>query len=149
MDTDRCDVSVSRNATVEEFVWQVAVGGYEWDGPEYDRHLYPAGPWRTREYQPLKEYSGLFRTFAATPPTEEGILAFANQYGHLGEWPDEPEEYPEGPWDLVTEEELEEYRAACERVPPDEPFHAWVREIRSVRECLEKWDRVQHGEGGE
>jgi hypothetical protein len=134
---------------VEEFVWQVAVDGYEWDGAEYERCLFPAGPWRTREYQPLKEFSGLFRTFAATPPTEEGILAFANQYGHLGAWPNAPEEFPDGTDELDTEEELAEYLAACEKVIPDEPFEAWVEEIRRVRACLERWDRVQRGEGGE
>ena len=37
-----------------------------------------------REYYPLTSFVGLYRTLAATPPTEEGILRFANSYGPLG-----------------------------------------------------------------
>jgi hypothetical protein len=37
------------------------------------------------EYAPLREATGLFRNFAATEPTPEGIRRFALQYGMLGE----------------------------------------------------------------
>jgi hypothetical protein len=37
-----------------------------------------------RFYKPLEEERGLFLTFAATPPTPEGVLHFANRYGPLG-----------------------------------------------------------------
>jgi len=36
------------------------------------------------QYSPLKDSTGLFKIFAATAPTEEGILEFANRYGSLG-----------------------------------------------------------------
>src|SRR5262245_17270383 len=37
-----------------------------------------------KQYDPLQKYPGLFRTFADTPPTQESILGFANEYGSLG-----------------------------------------------------------------
>ena len=37
-----------------------------------------------KSYSPLRTCPGLFRTFAATPPSEDGILGFANRYGMLG-----------------------------------------------------------------
>jgi hypothetical protein len=96
------------------FRWQVPENGYEWldarvplDGgaapPDRGQgqparlltdHFTAAGPGRGRkqalprwrEYDPLRGWGcrTLFRTFAETPPTEQGILTFANQYGGLG-----------------------------------------------------------------
>ena len=39
---------------------------------------------KARRYNPLEEETSLFRMFAETPLTEEGILQFTNQYGWLG-----------------------------------------------------------------
>lgn len=36
-----------------------------------------------KRYPPLVENTGLFRQFAGVQLTEDGILAFANQYGSL------------------------------------------------------------------
>src|SRR5690242_8337086 len=35
-------------------------------------------------YEPLKENTGLFREFAETAPSTEGVLQFATRYGFLG-----------------------------------------------------------------
>lgn len=48
-----------------------------------DRTLIPAAPDQgTRTYEPLEDNT-LFRTFAYTDPTAEGILSFVNRYGPL------------------------------------------------------------------
>ena len=36
-------------------------------------------------YAPMREETGLFRNFAETPPTPDGVLEFANRYGRLGD----------------------------------------------------------------
>ena len=80
---------------VFDFPWQVATEGYRWvrtkaappplgNGNE-GLFLTSAMPLLTpRSYSPLQEYPALFRSFIETAPTEDGILAFANQYGPLG-----------------------------------------------------------------
>jgi hypothetical protein len=141
---------------MNSFTWRVAAGGYEWyNGPGPDDsilitpHLVPAGDWKTREYEPLKEYTGLFRTFAETPPTLEGILEFANQYGHLGHDARAPEGFPEDPNELYTEEDRDRYEAARRVVKPFEAQFDWEMVIDAVRECVEAWDRIQRREGNE
>src|SRR5215831_3931110 len=101
-------------AGVFEFTWDVYEGGYRWvetvqaraltqptplkpaidheaAGAEVRPQLFltdglplTAGSFRARHYQPLHLHSSLFRTFAETVPTREGILAFADEYGPLG-----------------------------------------------------------------
>jgi hypothetical protein len=45
----------------------------------------PEGPAPdVRWYFPLDQYPALFRTFADTPTTPEGVLQFANRFGMLG-----------------------------------------------------------------
>jgi hypothetical protein len=82
------------------FEWEVPVGGFRWvgDPPGYNEgesvdpsnpglrgtlRMVPSDEWRRRRYQPL-EVPALFRIFAFTQSTAEGVLAFANQYGPLG-----------------------------------------------------------------
>src|SRR5947209_1749430 len=68
-----------------DFTWRVAVGGYRWqDSPDGPALVPAGGAWREREYQPLEEFTGLFRTFADADPSPEGFLRFANEYGPLG-----------------------------------------------------------------
>jgi transposase-like protein len=71
-----------------DFVWEVPAHGFRWIASEGTIQLSeraPAGGRRqVRRYRPLDRYPALFRIFAGTPPTEDGILAFANQYGVLG-----------------------------------------------------------------
>src|SRR5262245_38740516 len=71
-----------------DFTWPVAVSGYEWraffDGASNALGLEPVQRWPVRHYAPLEEVTGLFLTLAATNPTPDEVLAFANRFGHLG-----------------------------------------------------------------
>src|SRR5262249_10502563 len=86
-----CHENVTIGGAMNGFTWPVAVKGYEWlEFPDYSRTVWllqPIQKWPVRHYEPLKEYTGLFRTFAKVEPTKEGILAFANQFGVLGAGP--------------------------------------------------------------
>jgi len=76
------------------FFWEVPAEGFRWADEPTDedgvvgRSLILASEtpalseWK--RYKPL-ERATLFQTFAATPPTEDGILAFANEYGLFGD----------------------------------------------------------------
>jgi hypothetical protein len=75
------------------FTWHVPDGGFLWvDATTRATEGRPArvlvegtsGFIACRRYDPLTEHPALFRTFAETPPTEEGILAFANRWGGAG-----------------------------------------------------------------
>jgi hypothetical protein len=83
---------------VYSFFWPVPKAGYEWIQakiqPGYDPTaeqtpqwvLTPVGIVQTMQpYSPLKEFSGLYRTFSQLPPEDrDAILAFANKYGDFG-----------------------------------------------------------------
>jgi hypothetical protein len=71
----------------ENFQWPVMRGGYRWVSTKCGPALVPCsgGNADVRHYRPFsKENRGLFRIFAETPRTLEGVLGFANQYGLLG-----------------------------------------------------------------
>jgi hypothetical protein len=81
---------------VGAFRWQFSTAGYGWqdgrpcterDGPALRllvEQTAAGGPHDLREYAPLSpSNAALFRTFADTEPTEDGVLAFANRYGPL------------------------------------------------------------------
>jgi hypothetical protein len=78
-------------------------------------------------YDPLREETGLFRTFADTEPTPEGCLAFANRYGCLqvGMF---------GRDDGVSQPVL------IERV------QAWRMRIVWLRHLLQLWERARAGD---
>ena len=99
------------NALVEDFEWEVDGAGYEWVTvshqtevrPSRDRRKYVTFDVLTRRernrtaqadrrYTPFtSEHASLFRVFAATQPTREGVLPFAERYGLLGLGKEEPE----------------------------------------------------------
>ena len=56
-----------------------------------EREPYVDTPLSSFEYRPLENYPTLFFQFAATDPSRDGILAFANEYGQLTD--PFPEEY--------------------------------------------------------
>jgi len=56
-----------------------------------DREPYLSKPIASFEYRPLENNPTLFFQFAATEPSRDGILAFANEYGQLAD--PFPEEY--------------------------------------------------------
>jgi hypothetical protein len=64
-------------------------------------------------------------TFAATPPTEAGVLAFANRYGLLG---------------VV-------FDALWGGGPPDERCSTWVGQIRAMHDCTETWKALRKPKG--
>jgi hypothetical protein len=76
-----------------------------------------------RGYDPLVDAPALFREFANTPPTAEGIVTFANQWGPLGEW------------DVVTGVTPLAGRKA-------ELLAVWVQAISEMRQAVWIWDRL-------
>src|SRR4051812_31417765 len=129
-----------------ELYWSVAEAGYVWQAPPmhavdiHDRGTYrsvlkPAdGACLFRLYQPLSDFTGLFRTFAAINPGPrgEGIIAFANRFGPLGSPPpgfrlDAPTmNLPERPdtWDLLG---------------------IWILAIWEMSELVSVWDLIKLG----
>jgi hypothetical protein len=96
--------------------------------------------WACRVYEPLKACSGLFRTFAATEVTPEGICAFADEYGHLGEgatWTWEVSNKP----DFASEEEREEYEYTRDFVAVPQSFEDWQDAILKMRKAVSLWER--------
>jgi hypothetical protein len=84
-----------KNIDMIQFFWDRDQSGYEWSYPPKDDSDSSKGPHLNAKcfthpgklsieyYSPL-EIPGLFRTFAATEPTEQGVMQFALQYGQLG-----------------------------------------------------------------
>jgi hypothetical protein len=117
------------------FTWPVAVKGYEWLGfpgaGPMDWHLRAIQKWPLRHYEPLKEYTGLFWTFAKVEPTKEGVLAFANQFGVLGA----------GPFVGMAKN-----IGWIERGESDDVLEDWEKEIPLMRKAIALWERTQRGE---
>ncbi len=140
-----------------EFTWQVAVEGYDWVENEATHQLgkgtsaafsndilMPIKWGQYRTYHPLKEHSGLFRLFASTPPTPNGIRAFANEFGHLGE----------GGWSTVQptkglsfwdEAEREAYYSSLDALQIPQKFELWEWAIEQMRQAVQLWDRIKAG----
>ncbi len=132
------------------FLWRVAVSGYQWTADGQHLGSIEVYDWRYREYAPLDEYTGLFRTFAETPPTPKGILAFANQFGHLGFGAGGVGGDIDADWEDRTDKEWEEFIHSESNNPPDmEPFEWWSEHVRRMRECVETWDKMQSGRADE
>ena len=92
-------------------------------------------PWKT--YHPLQEFTGLYRQFAALPPTREGILEFANRFGLLGtiEYVGLPLGAP-----LVSGEEWSRPETRGERLAN------WTKHIQEMKDAVEVWDRLATGD---
>jgi len=82
-----------------DFTWFVCLEGHRWiETTAFElgrRARQPSQPFLSdglparalrdfRSYRPLVDHTGLFRTFAETPPTAEGIQSFADRFGLLG-----------------------------------------------------------------
>jgi hypothetical protein len=80
---------------------------------------------RYRSYDVFAE-TGLFRTFAGTKTTKDGIVGFANNYGLLG-----------GGVEISTSDE---YRARGQY------FEGWVEEIEAMKEVVMLWDAIGTGD---
>jgi hypothetical protein len=81
-------------------------------------------------YYPLQDHHALFREFAATPPTPEGVLAFAGQYGDLGIRCGASVEDPDEPGRLTG--------------ISGEPFGWWVWNIALMGQALTLFDAIRN-----
>ena len=119
------------------FEWEVYEGGYRTISGERQKggrvedalieDLSLVKPAEYRCYSPLTEHTGLFRTFATTALTSQGIKAFADAYGLLGialhyRVFDEP------PFD---------------RGGDAEPLEDWRSAIVTMKAALDLWDMLR------
>lgn len=136
-------------AELFQFSWGVAEGGYSWleadplfpiggNAPTDVPAVWltdgqPAGVagFRVQRYRPLTADPALFRVFAETEPTREGIQAFANRYGLLGGNTMEAIRLPRHPGDDTAGYGV--------------PLWAWLEEIRAMRQMVELWDLAAQG----
>jgi hypothetical protein len=124
---------------------QVPAGGYRWvsarpadaapgSGPQ--RFLVPlaTGPGGEpeRTYDLLELDVVLFRVFAATPPTPEGVLTFANTYGSLGPGVPIVPSAKDAP--------------AVGPGPRGEYFPDWQRQISDMLQLTTLWDLLRAGD---
>ena len=98
----------------------------------------------TRSYEPLRSAPGLFRIFAETEPTKEGILAFADKFGTL----------TEGVFIIIESASEKELQAAGLPCGPTfregrigslkgEYLHRWRYEILEMRDAVFLWDLIR------
>ena len=136
-----------------EFWWQVQEGAYVWSaGPLFDdeRHAQDAAPTIScgyvptpdagpiRRYSPLRDQTGLFRVFAETEPTKDGVLQFVNRFGML--------------LSAHTHNKPRERRSKGGAVlvevlaPHGEPLSLWQREIAAMRHAVRAWQWLEGNE---
>jgi hypothetical protein len=128
-----------------QFRWSLAEGGYRWvDAHPSCEHQVAqpfltdgrptgAGSFRTWPIQPLSS-SGLFRVFADTEPSRDGIKSFADRFGPLGP-------------DIARQIPLTDQRNAV-GVPlgTGEPLDAWRDEILTMRYAIDIWEAARTGD---
>src|SRR4051794_3004026 len=129
-----------------EFTWSVDEAGYAWADPAggpaspqadaWHRELRPFGNYFVaRCYQPLREYTGLFRTFADvdTGPDGTGIIRFADRFGRLGDAP---------PGFSLRVPGLR----APEVLPTFDLHQIWIWAVGEMHELVSLWDLIQSGD---
>jgi hypothetical protein len=130
-----------------QFRSQVAKAGYTWveSHPILGASQQPASfltdgrPIGTaglhvKEYQPLAAFSGLFRVFADTEPSRDGIKAFADRFGPLGD-------------DLGKQIPLyDQPNAKGVPLGTGEPLGAWSDEILTMRYAIDIWEAARNGD---
>jgi hypothetical protein len=129
------------------FVWRVPDNGFEWVDPDHEvemdfmlvaRHvrLSDSGGKKfdppVREYAPMREHSGLFRTFADVPLSKDGILQFANKYGALSNLL--------RPWTRSRADRSEILTGGEER------YGWWRGKIAAMKRAVMLWDLVRKGD---
>jgi hypothetical protein len=83
-----------------------------------------------KQYSPLKLFTGLFRTFAGLPwESQDAILAFANEYGHLGIG---------RPLDVTAKDDPQRLLGVW-----GETWQDWAKEIDAMRRAVAIWDMVE------
>lgn len=129
-----------------QFPWRVAKSGYAWveARPAFDAsqqpswfltHGHPLGTagLHVSEYQPLVAFPGLFRVFADTDPSPDGIKAFADRFGPLGRTVEKP--IP-----------LDDQRNAKEGLGMGESLAHWHEEILTMRLAIDIWEAARRGD---
>jgi hypothetical protein len=120
-----------------EFHWRVPAAGYRWmkgrSAPGEQRQptrkfliadVPTAELTHVSEYNPLREFNGLFQTFAQTEVSEAGVSTFANKYGCLGGAAGARIETTDGNKNLTY----------------GEPLHNWAFEILTMRRMIALWE---------
>ncbi len=102
-------------------------------GDDYITDGVPLGGIGGEPYSPLEEYSALFRTFAFTVPTKQGILEFVTRYGFLGS--------------PVSESILPVGQKGGYGYT-GEPHYAWVNEIVKMREIVQLCNMLKRTDAG-
>jgi hypothetical protein len=135
------------------FRWQVAVKGYEWRHHQEpigdiamlvdEWRLEPVGK-RYRFYQPMERYSGLFRTFAATPVIEDDIRNFANSFGSIGMTA--VTKVPKREADEGQTRRQKFFEIAVNTIGYAVSFEGWKAAILEMRNAVTAWERIEQGE---
>jgi hypothetical protein len=137
-----------------EFYWRVPEDGFEWVaarsvGTESDSGIGPTGEamdylcqrgvegrsnvaLNCRTYSPL-ENGALFKTFAGTEQTRQGVLAFANQYGALGGLASTLVARP-----ARADDEKNSYYCVYA-----ESLDTWIKEIRVLNHAIQLWEALK------
>lgn len=126
--------------------WHVPAPGFEWmkspSGNPDESVLTVNGiaPCAWRPYDPLS-ISGLFLEFTHTPPTLDGILAFANKYGALSF-----DANRQTPMTQAVSKPTGEMNIFIRT--RGETFSDWLREIARAREVAMLWSALKQGDPG-
>ena len=132
-----------------QFRWHLPDNGHHWVEPRAAREPdQRGGPFltngrpigaaglRARRYQPLSAYSGLFRVFADTEPTQDAIKVFADRFGALG-------------GDVAEQIPLDDQSSARGALfGTGEPLTAWTNEILTMRLAIDLWEAARNGDVG-
>lgn len=121
-----------------DFTWIVPDGGLRWiesrtrDSSEEGRWLVPRTPFATRlgRRYSIKEFPALFRNFADTAVTEDGIEGFANQFGELGSF--------------VEVEAPDDWEGRDDVWFRGESLDKWRKHLSAMRQAIEIWDAIQN-----
>jgi hypothetical protein len=131
----------------EEFRWPVASAGYSWrtaqrrEAKRRERQAIPIllpteAKQGTTWYMPMSDEPALFRVFADTQTTRDGIKDFADRFGLLGcgsRFSDE----------LFAQILLSERGLPTVLTP--EPLSDWLSQVLSMRQAVALWDMVAAG----
>jgi hypothetical protein len=132
-----------------QFTQRLPEGGYYWfettsvfgskaRGLYLTDGLAGGARYRYTQYQPFKDYSALFLTFAATEATPEGILRFANRYGALGIGESiKGRSQADKPWPVWTGEALKVWQGEIVRLSA--PVELWRAIEKKDRRALGRW----------
>jgi hypothetical protein len=132
-----------------QFSWQVPEGGFRWVDarPSFELHQehrpfltdnrpIGAAGFRVLRYLPLAAFSGLFRVFADTQPSRDGVKAFADRFGPLG-------------GDVAKRIPLyDQPNAEGVLLGTGEPLASWNDEILMMRFAIDIWEAARSGDVG-